>query len=682
MRHKRHILITLFAFLFSTASVKSYAINSPVLHCVAVDSVGDVTLTWTLPSNLDPTFVNYDIYYSFNQNGIYSVGATVTNSLQTSVTINGLGANSTRIYFYIVTDTVTATNASTPIDTLSNIILNVINPGTGIAELQYNSIHTPNLPSSSGWYRIYREFPQYVWTEVDSTHSLIAIDTITVCSDSLHYKIEITDDSGCTSVSNIDGGLFVNKIDPPFPIMDTVSVTSTNGVSISWSRDRDNDVAGYVVYKRIGATWQPIATVAGINNTNLYVPNANPDSASIYFKVAAFDSCGNLGLSSNPQNTLYLIQAPDSCLSTNLLSWTAFNNLVPGVKQYNIYMSFDGLPFQLIGSTNSGTTSFLQTGLTNVGTYNYFVQVVDSLNPGITASSNIIKYEIYLQHVPKFSYLQTATVANNVSNEVSCYVDSTAHCSIYVLERSASASGSFLPVATANSIYQHVYFTDPSANPNQQSYYYKVITQNQCGINVDSSQVSQTMFLTASGDATGTNTLTWNDYSQWLNGVSNYSIYRNEDSGPFLNIANVPYTSAGTNVFRDDVSGVLQGQGIFSYYIVANEKPNGYPFIDTSASNIAQAYQDPRVYIPNAFVPNGKNSIFIPVFVFMDFTGYDLSIFNMWGQLMFETSDPTQGWDGKYEGRIAPEAVYVYHMIYTSSRGEYFERKGSVTLLK
>jgi hypothetical protein len=51
-------------------------------------------------------------------------------------------------------------------------------------------------------------------------------------------------------------------------------------------------------------------------------------------------------------------------------------------------------------------------------------------------------------------------------------------------------------------------------------------------------------------------------------------------------------------------------------------------------------------YIPNAFTPGGKNPIFLPVILYGDASTYVLKVFNRWGQMVFETKDLGEGWDG------------------------------------
>lgn len=681
LKSKKHIFSVLAGLLFTAFAAVSHANNSsPQIRCLAVDSVGDVTVTWVIPADTDfHSFVSYNVYTSSVKGGPYTLSASVSPENVSSTTIIGLGANLAPVYFYIQTQTTSGPSPS--VDTLESIYLNLINPGNGTAVLLWNALSTPLPATSSGWYRVYREYPQYIWTLVDSTKGLSFIDTITFCNQFLQYRVELEDASGCNSVSNRASGTFRDKIAPATPIMDSVSVTAANGVNISWYQSPNPNVIGYVVYEVIGGVNIPIDTVRGANNLHYFDPNANPDSATIGFVIAALDSCNHPSLLSKQENTLYLMQAPDSCLNENYLSWTANAGSVPGVENYRVYLSINGSPYFLLGATNSRTFSFLHTGLTHAATYKYLVVAVDSANPAITASSNIITYKVTLPPIPQFSYLQTATVVNNASVAVNCYVDISAHCTNYELHRANSINGPYATVATLNTPSPFLRFADPTANPNAQAYYYKVITQNQCGIDVDSSQISQTMFLTVVANTDGTNTLTWNDYSQWMNGVSVYYIYRNEDDGPFA-LVGTSYSAGGTSVYNDDISAILQGEGIFSYYVKAIETRDSYGFVDTSVSNIAGAYQDPRVYIPNAFSPLGKNKIFIPVGVFVDVTGYELDIFDRLGQQVFGTNDYTQGWNGTYGGKVCMEGVFVYRLTYTSSKGEYFERKGTVTLLK
>ncbi|MCF8348061.1 MAG: gliding motility-associated C-terminal domain-containing protein [Bacteroidales bacterium] len=71
-------------------------------------------------------------------------------------------------------------------------------------------------------------------------------------------------------------------------------------------------------------------------------------------------------------------------------------------------------------------------------------------------------------------------------------------------------------------------------------------------------------------------------------------------------------------------------------------------------------------YIPNAFTPNGDglNDVFgaIPRIDYVN--QYRISIFNRWGQMIFNTSDLSQGWVGSYQGKPCQAGAYVYRIVY------------------
>ena len=73
-------------------------------------------------------------------------------------------------------------------------------------------------------------------------------------------------------------------------------------------------------------------------------------------------------------------------------------------------------------------------------------------------------------------------------------------------------------------------------------------------------------------------------------------------------------------------------------------------------------------WLPNAFTPNGDglNDEFKPVQRYDFVKTYRLFIYNRWGQLIFDTPDINQGWDGTFKGQPAEQGTYVYKIVYTA----------------
>ncbi len=93
----------------------------------------------------------------------------------------------------------------------------------------------------------------------------------------------------------------------------------------------------------------------------------------------------------------------------------------------------------------------------------------------------------------------------------------------------------------------------------------------------------------------------------------------------------------------------------------------------------------PKIYIPNAFSPNGdtQNDTFKPV---GDCSGqYYMQLYNQWGSIVFSTEDLSEGWDGNYRGALAPIGEYSYVIFYANTvNGVSFEDtyRGSFKLIR
>ncbi len=92
------------------------------------------------------------------------------------------------------------------------------------------------------------------------------------------------------------------------------------------------------------------------------------------------------------------------------------------------------------------------------------------------------------------------------------------------------------------------------------------------------------------------------------------------------------------------------------------------------------------LHMPNAFTPNndGLNDSFKGKGFFDGFKDYQMNVWNRWGEKIFETTNPDQGWNGKKNnnGSNSPVGVYVYTIEYVGPRGEAKELKGHVTLIR
>jgi gliding motility-associated-like protein len=126
------------------------------------------------------------------------------------------------------------------------------------------------------------------------------------------------------------------------------------------------------------------------------------------------------------------------------------------------------------------------------------------------------------------------------------------------------------------------------------------------------------------------------------------------------------------------IQHIYNTTGTFNTCLIAI---NNFGCQDTTCQSIV-ARISPLIDVPNAFTPN-KDGINDKVYVRgFGITKMTWRIFNRWGEVVFETNDRTQGWDGTYKGSVQPKEVYHYVLAVQYSDNTKNEKKGDITLLR
>jgi len=91
---------------------------------------------------------------------------------------------------------------------------------------------------------------------------------------------------------------------------------------------------------------------------------------------------------------------------------------------------------------------------------------------------------------------------------------------------------------------------------------------------------------------------------------------------------------------------------------------------------------EPNIFVPNTFTPNGDGENDRLLVRGGNITDMNFSVFNRWGEKVFETTDQSEGWDGRYKNNLAEPAVFVYHLDVRCGDGQTYFKKGNVTLVR
>lgn len=102
-----------------------------------------------------------------------------------------------------------------------------------------------------------------------------------------------------------------------------------------------------------------------------------------------------------------------------------------------------------------------------------------------------------------------------------------------------------------------------------------------------------------------------------------------------------------------------------------------------SIVNCDSILKDCRLFMPNAFTPNGDgtNNKFYPI-TKCETEHYEFVIYNRWGGLIFKTSNQFEKWDGKYKDTDCSSGVYIYILTYKFADQQTINLRGTFTLLR
>jgi gliding motility-associated-like protein len=149
-------------------------------------------------------------------------------------------------------------------------------------------------------------------------------------------------------------------------------------------------------------------------------------------------------------------------------------------------------------------------------------------------------------------------------------------------------------------------------------------------------------------------------------------------------IGGVRYTwNPGTFINSTSIANPIVYPHNNTWYKVDAYNENGCKATD-SVLVLSSYADDGKFYIPNAFTPNGdgKNDCFG-----MKYLGepeiFELSVFNRWGQKMYHTTNPSNCWNGLFNGTPQPAGVFIYILkVKSECISGVLEKKGFVTLIR
>lgn len=683
-----------FLSLLLLLGIMAKAQQQPSVSCLQVDEVGNVSINWQPPADGPASFSHYEVLYSISPSiSFTSIGNNLMPFALNSFTHSSNLALSNSYYYFVqswYTDGTGGTYAISS-DTLSTLYLeaepaqNNCNNCDSAAFLQWN---IPLLPlgtlTENLEFQIWTNYPTGNWQLLTTVGFGITeyLQYVFNCTPiTMNFRIRMVTPDGCEFISNIDGDLFRDSVFPATGAIKKIEVDANGDGYLEWEHSSVGDIVGYKIYRCSNSGTVLIGVVDEVpwQFSDLLAV----ESAINRYAIAAYDYCGNTDTTSCRSSSLMTVTAYQVCDEGVSIEWSPYDGWSNTASYYIVYQGVgatdDYASAQLTPIDTVTALSYFDAAL-QFGGYNiYRVEAVDTLT-GYRAFTNFGSTFVNDYGAPEYIEIQSASVLNHDSVEVKLIMQPTALSFRYELQRYEPVSQSWEEVIVQDvSAALEISFTDEGRATDVFYYTYRVLVYNSCGLVVDTTNIAKTILLDGEANQERlVNTLAWSPYEEWQQGVEIYEIYRKLKNSDYELIDAV---NAGASLFyEDDVSELVETDGDFMYRIEAVEKNDGERDTFRSVSNEVNLSIDPIIWIPNSMVIGGYNELFYPVISFALVEEYHMVIFSRWGDLVFETRDVNEGWDGMMKGRTVQEGTYNYFITVKDGLGRAIDRFGHISV--
>jgi gliding motility-associated-like protein len=459
----------------------------------------------------------------------------------------------------------------------------------------------------------------------------------------------------CTSPPTTQSISLLATATPPF--ISELTTTSDKAIEIKYQSSVGTSI---LLYQKINGTY----TATGQKGSEAGSFTVQTDASQVQcFQLVTQDACNSTPLKSDEVCSLVLDVKAAS--KQNNLTWQPYAGTTPRFRYYRIMRN--GTP---TGGTNTNRNINTYADANNItcGTpYCYQIEaIVDGVGPTSIKSARVCVNGI------------NGDAPGDVGNVIVSVEDghprliTTPPANIgatdsytMIVSRASASSGSFQPIATLE---RESTYTDESANPNAGSYCYQVVYQNGCGLFSKPSPPVCTVFLEAKSP-TG---IDWNTESPFTpESIDSYTVEVIDS----VNGTKQEIQVGGNTHYEPDPNDPnLQSQ---KYRIIAVSSSG-----TVSYSNFYTFRREARILVPDAFTPNGDgmNDEFLATGIYID--QFTMNIYNRWGEVVYNTTNRAQGWNGTINGQNAEAGQYMYRIEVVDMTGQKTVRTGALLLIR
>ncbi|MBL7812655.1 MAG: gliding motility-associated C-terminal domain-containing protein [Bacteroidetes bacterium] len=487
--------------------------------------------------------------------------------------------------------------------------------------------------------------------------------------------LEVTDIKGCKG--RTQRNVFVNDTAGPErnPIA-FITVKNNNAIDFVWNKSVLGNYYSYHVFlDSIGLKERGVKYARTDTSWSAYY-GAVMGNKRICYTIKVEDTCSQIGKPSSSHCTIVLRDTIKEPFHFHL-SWLAYDWWSNELSHYEVFRQDPGGSFKRVAIVDRDNISYVDSFLCDA-VYCYYVEAVHK-NGLYRSRSNTVCDKILYLKPDGVSPIELVTVANDDHTEMRWkpyyrYIRGGS----WILEKCADpvAGFTYLKEVSGESA------SDLAADVHKNAWYYRVRFKDHCGVTGNAGPWSNSLFLQGI-PGTGLLTIDWNDYRHWQSGVKEYHLQLRQKNGQFGTWK--VYNAGTTQQYNVD----LESFGLDSIFFRVLAVKDSITY-DTSVSNVAVFIPRSYVWVPSAFTPDGnnRNETFKPIAGFVygyqdnPNNSYGFRVLNRWGEQVFYTNQPGEGWDGNYKGISCPAGMYIWEFRAVGFDGIIHRKKGTVMLLR
>ena len=388
------------------------------------------------------------------------------------------------------------------------------------------------------------------------------------------------------------------------------------------------------------------------------------------YSLTVLDYCE---LESSPSTTHCFITLTVSSTESykNELSWTPYQGWT-NVDDYDIFRKDENDVFVKIATVSDDINSYIDEGLCDQS-YEYYVSANHPSFSYTSKSYNVSQRPLYIKN-ESLSGISNVSVSGESEIAISWSKSQFSEFLNYKVAKYQDDKNTLVNEFAVTD----TFFKDNNVEISEHSYIYTVVEADRCGLFTNEGREGKSILL--KGEYLDGSNLNWSAYENWENGVKEYNVEINE-AGTFINVNTTP--SDSRSFFEKKYYKEISGKNCYRVYGLSYKG-------DTSYSNTVCLSGKPIVVLPTGFSPNGDglNDEFKPIAQFiqegelLNLNSFVFSIFSRWGEKIYETTNPADGWDGSYLRSPCQQGSYIYQLTATGVNGRKIYKNGSVTLLR